>query len=91
MPKHDFTHLRATPAQSRERHTGLNAEEVGSWDAPMRKAQAEARAAASEPGSRASATSSFNHLKIEGVKSQPDSSASATSGWDRAMRRVLSR
>jgi hypothetical protein len=60
MPKHDFTHLRATPAQSREPHTGLNAEAVGSWDAPMRKAQAEARAAVSTSGSSASSTSSWD-------------------------------
>jgi hypothetical protein len=60
MPKHDFTHLRATTAQSRQRQTELNAEAIGSWDAPMRKARAEARPAASKPGSSASATSSWD-------------------------------
>jgi hypothetical protein len=56
MPKSDFTHLRVTPAQSRELYAVLNAEVVASsWDAPMRKTQAEARAADGKPGARRAA------------------------------------
>jgi hypothetical protein len=92
--KSDFEYLaRATPAQWSEVRAVIHARAIHvSWDIPMQRATGAARPASSKPAhSSLSASKTWNRAFRVARGESVGAKAAPGSGWDRAMRRVLSR